>query len=131
MAIYTPTLVGSIQGAGDPNYLEAANSVAVSGDYAYVVACDDNALTIIDISTPATPTFVGSIQGSGSPNYLEAADGVAVSGNYAYVVACRDNSLTIITTYSFAPPVASGTNFMKTNKRLVIAVADKIIYEEI
>lgn len=78
-----------------------------------------------------TPTLVGSIQGAGDPNYLGIVNSVAVSGNYAYVAAYGDNSLTIITTYSFAPPVASGTNFMKTNKRLVIAVADKIIYEEI
>jgi hypothetical protein len=52
--------------------------VAVSGNYAYVVA-GGSGLQVIDVSNPAHPQRVGGYDTIG------AATGVAVSGNYAYV----------------------------------------------
>ena len=54
-----------------------AFSVAIAGDYAYVV--DYYSLQVIDISDPSNPTFAGSYNKPG------LAMGVAISGDYAYV----------------------------------------------
>ena len=56
--------MGSIQGAGGPNWLNDATGIYVQDDYAYVASNLDNALTIFDISTPAVPTQVGEIRGA-------------------------------------------------------------------
>jgi len=104
----TPTLMGYIAGAGSPNYLNGANDVFVSGNYAYVVSTSDDSLTIVDISNPLTPTLEGYIAGVGSPNYLDGAMAVYVSGNYAYVVAWMDDSLTIVNVTNPASPTIAG-----------------------
>ncbi|MDP6534236.1 MAG: hypothetical protein QF822_03320, partial [Candidatus Poseidoniia archaeon] len=54
-----------------------AQSVAVSGGYAYVA--DGNGLVVLDVSDPTNPTRAGGYDTSGS------AFGVAVAGDYAYV----------------------------------------------
>ena len=68
-----------ISGAGSPNYLGGATGLAVSGNDAYVAAATDDAVTIIDISSPASPTFVGTISGAGSPNYLNNPVGILIA----------------------------------------------------
>ena len=80
-----PSFVGSIQGAGGPNFLSSPRCVYVRGDYAYVTAGVDNALTIINVSNPAAPVFAGSIQGAGAIPWLGHAEGLFVEGDYAYV----------------------------------------------
>jgi len=57
--------------------------------YGYVVARDDEALTIVDLSDPTAPAFKGSLQGAGSPNYLDYPTDIVVRYPYAYTV---DNS---------------------------------------
>lgn len=92
-----------IRGAGSPNYLNAAHSVKVASvggvEYAFVVAAQENALTIFDVSTPAVPVHVGEITGSGSPNYLSGVhcvDVIAINGTtYAIVTSYLDDSLSI------------------------------------
>ncbi len=91
-----PTVVGS--SASAPS-LENAVTVAISGNYAYVVSKnrnasassnDDgtgNALTILDIHTdPTTPRIVGSVSDASSGTQdLFGAYGIAVQGSVAYV----------------------------------------------
>ncbi len=73
-----PALVGSIQGAGAPNFLDYVHGITLNGDYAYIAASNDNALTIVDISNPAAPVLAGSIQGTEAPNWLYGAAAVAL-----------------------------------------------------
>jgi len=56
---------------------------------------DEDALTIVDISTPNSPTHAATISGAGSPNYLDGPWDIYVSGNYAYIVSIYDEALTI------------------------------------
>jgi hypothetical protein len=67
-------------------------SVAISGNYAYVVNNDVGSHTLqsIDISGPAHPTVVGSVGISG------LSSSVAVSGNYAYMVNWTSDNLQVI-----------------------------------
>ena len=93
----TPAHVGEIHGteAGAPYYMDDAYCVDVVGDYAYVTAYCDAALTIFDISDPANPSHVGEIHGTGAPNYLQGAQYLHVVGDYAYVTAYEDKALVI------------------------------------
>jgi hypothetical protein len=104
----TITLKSVVKGAGAPNYLNGANSVFVSGDYAYVVSCYDASLSIFNISNPSNPMLAGSIRGAGAPNYLDGAIDVFVSGNYAYVASANDASLSIFDIRSPSNPTLAG-----------------------
>ncbi|MEZ4808044.1 MAG: tail fiber domain-containing protein [Flavobacteriales bacterium] len=78
-------------------------SVAVSGNYAYVVDFASAGLQVIDISSPDSPVLSGSL-GVGS---LPVS--VAVSGNYAYVVGQGAGDLKVIDISSPGSPVLSGS----------------------
>ena len=76
--------------------LGGANNVAISGDYVYVVARDEEALTIVDISNPAAPTQVSTVRDSDDPSYkFEDPVDVYVSGDYAYVTGYGTESLNV------------------------------------
>jgi hypothetical protein len=83
----SPHIVGSLHNSSLPslwagtNALDHADSVAVSGNYAYVTASYSNRLTVIDISNPTSPTIVASLT---DPSIKFPVD-VAVSGTHAYV----------------------------------------------
>ncbi|MGI8571960.1 MAG: LVIVD repeat-containing protein [Solirubrobacteraceae bacterium] len=95
-----PTIAGHSVGPGvDPRARNVLNAdtVAISGGYAYVVSKNanashtsadngtGNALSIFDIHTnPAVPVLVGTVR---NPNTLFGAYGIAVQGNFAYVAA--------------------------------------------
>ena len=64
--------------AGNYDTSGYAQSVAVSGGYAYVADWEDG-LVVVDVSEPANPARAGGYDTSGS------ARGVAVAGDYAYV----------------------------------------------
>jgi len=87
----------SITGAGAPNYLYGPRGVFVVGNYAFVAAYTDNALSVFDISDVGNGniTHKVSISGAGSPNYLSRPWGVFVSGNYAFVTAYADDALSV------------------------------------
>lgn len=61
--------------------LDHADSVAISGNLAYVTAFLGNRLTVIDISDPAHPTIIASLLDPA----LTLPNDVAVEGNYAFV----------------------------------------------
>jgi hypothetical protein len=77
-------------------------SVAVSGDYAYVVD-DGGYLQVIDVSNPTAPSMSGS-----APIGIVGLD-VAVSGSYAYVVEGGYNLLKVIDVSNPSAPVSSGS----------------------
>ncbi len=108
----SPVYIGGADNGGEANAgagLVAANSVFVSGNYAYVgyagssLACSSTAsanngceLKIFDISNPASPLYVAGADASGSINSGNGSQGnflsVYVSGNYAYIAKGVDSS---------------------------------------
>jgi hypothetical protein len=92
-----PVLVGSLDIGG------AANSVYVSGSYAYLVDITSNDLKVIDISDPTTPTLVGSLGIGNTPG------SVYVSGSYAYVVDASSEDLKVIDVSDPSSPTLAGS----------------------
>jgi len=78
-------------------------SVAVSGNYAYVVDFGSDDLKVIDISTPSSPTIVG-IENIGS-----LPTSIAVSGDHAYVVDQSSDDLKVIDISSPGTPFIIGS----------------------
>ena len=109
--IANPSDAGSITtGEEGPPYLDQPSSVYVSGNYAYVTSKVDNALEIVDVSTPTTPVHVGSItKGEEGPPFLDQPSSVYVSGNYAYVTSMGDNALEIVDVSDPTNPVHVGS----------------------
>jgi hypothetical protein len=70
-----PLIVGNVDTPGGGDF-GGANSLAVSGNYAYVT--DAFGLHIIDITIGENPQILGTVEGG--------FFGVSVSGNYAYVL---------------------------------------------
>lgn len=70
-----PTLVGNLY-LGN---LNRPTSIAVSGNYAYVVGAKDDDLQVIDVSNPSSPTLTGSLIGS-DPQAM------TISGNHIYML---------------------------------------------
>jgi hypothetical protein len=103
-----PAIIGSISGAGSPNYLDNPCFVTVSNGYAYIASGSDDALTIIDIEIPKKPTFAAVIRGAGEPNYLEGTNSVFVANDYAYVAAYDEAALTIIDISNPLSPTFTG-----------------------
>ncbi len=77
-------------------------SVAVSGNYAYVVNNSSATLQVINITNPASPTVAGSVATGSQPR------SVAVSGNYAYV-ANQSNTMQIFNISNPASPTLTGS----------------------
>ena len=78
-------------------------SIAVSGNYAYVVDFGSEDLKVIDISNPSSP----SLQGSLGLGFFPIS--VAVSGNYAYVVDIGSEDLTVIDVSNPSLPSLQGS----------------------
>ena len=103
-----PVIIGSISGAGAPNYLDNPCFVTVSNGFAYITSGSDNALTIIDIEIPKKPTFASVIKGAGEPNYLGGTNSVFVAHDYAYVAAFDEAALSIINVSNPLSPTFAG-----------------------
>ena len=99
--------VGSIQGAGAPNYLAGAGQVIKRGNYAYVISFTDNSLSIFNISNPAAPSFAGKIL-NGAPPALLQCYAMALVGNYIIVPAINQARLTVIDVSNPAAPAYAG-----------------------
>jgi len=124
----SPAIVGSITNA----QLNGPTSVYVSGQYAYVADMGPtpksgaNALTIVDISNPASPAIVGSV----TSTQLNDPSSVYVSGKYAYVAAADANALTIVDISDPTSPniVGSITDNTKLDKDTSVYVSGKYAY---
>jgi hypothetical protein len=103
-----PAIIGTISGAGAPNYLKNPCFVTVNNGFAYVASYSDNALTIIDVEVPKKPTFVSVIKGAGAPNYLGGPDSIFIDNDYAYIASSGDAALSIIDVINPLSPVFSG-----------------------
>ncbi len=88
-------------------------SVAVSGDYAYVVIENSGTdyLKVIDISDPASPSLEGSLAIGPGPKH------VCVSGNYAYVIDDDDDDLKVIDISNPSSPSLEGSIGFAENPR--------------
>ena len=95
-----------------------ARSIAVTGDYAYVVAWG---LLIIDVSSPGSPNEVGSYW---NPNYR--AWDVAMSGNYAYIVE-YSYGLRVINVYDPSSPIEVGS-YQTPGNATGVAVSGTYVY---
>ena len=73
-------------------FLEQPESIAVSGDYAYVTG-EAGSLAAIDISNPTSPRLHGVVRDA---DKLLGARGLAIAGNYAYVASDRYNGLVAV-----------------------------------
>ncbi len=136
----SPTLVGTIHGAGTPNYLNGAFSLdicEISGiEYAFVASSKDNSLSIFNINTPASPTFVSRIYGTGTPNYLQEIHDVSIieidSKFYAVCTGYKDNSISVIEVTDPANPILK--DFIQDNTSLLgshsvtIKEIDSVVY---
>src|SRR5207249_9808130 len=106
----TPTIVKTLHNPVPPfaGSLNHADSVFVSGNYAYVTASYSDCYTIIDISTPAASHIVGAITDSTNLNF--PVDSV-VRGGYAYVVdqTSPNGRLTVVDVSNPASPQVVST----------------------
>ena len=89
-----PTTIGNWD-PNDVNVMSGANSVYVSGKYAYVAGGDSDNLVIVDISDPSTPTIVGNWDPN-DVNVMSSARSVYVSGKYAYVTGANSDNMVIV-----------------------------------
>ena len=88
------------------NHLFGANSIALSGNIAYVAAARDNALNVIDVSNPGAPQLLAVVtNGWPGVDKLTGAYSVFVSDNVAYVAASTSNAITVLDISNPAHPV--------------------------
>jgi len=98
----TPIEVGVIKDdgqGGTATALDGPRDVVVLGNYAYVIASNDDSLSILDISNPTTPTEVGVIKDDtqgGTATSMNNPWQLAIAGHYAYVLGKDDDALSII-----------------------------------
>ena len=103
--VIDPEFVAEEQGTTPGTTLDAATSVFVSGNYAYVANYGRASMAVIDISNPADPVFVSEERGPSPGISLQGAQSVSVLGNYAYVVNYERDSLVVIDISNPADPV--------------------------
>jgi len=93
----SPSLVSVVRHADDATYkLEGAYGIDINQDGSIVVIASQtsDALTVFDVSTPASPTHIGAISGAGTPNYLNYATSVKfVTDTLVCVSSITDDSL--------------------------------------
>ena len=101
----SPSVVDELHGDSSPFFLGGAHSVdygIVDGtEYLFITAFDDNAVTIIDVSTPAAMNQVGELTGADSPNFLERPTGIKLTTlegeKVLFVSSYWDDSIVTIT----------------------------------
>jgi hypothetical protein len=109
-----PSITGSILFAalGLSATARIGRAYKPTGNYAYIQSEDgsglvdnDNALLVIDVSTPAAPTLAGSIRGVA--NFVGGSF-VFASGSYCYLASSVNSALTIIDITNPAAPALTG-----------------------
>ena len=105
----------------------APDSIAVSGNYAFVTNRNDDTLQIFDISAPATPLLKST-----TPIGIGLSK-VVVSGNYAYIVDDYENHLQIFDVTNPANPAllsttTTGGGFNGNYDTISVAIAGSSAY---
>ncbi len=113
----SPTPVGNLR-EGGTRALDGAFDVAIftigTNTYAAVVALEEDALQIVDVTNPARPTAVGNLKDADEGNTLlldgaRSVDTFTIGTNtYAAVVSSVDDGLQIIDVTNPASPAAAG-----------------------
>ena len=80
-----PTLAGTLEGIGSPNYLGRPRNIEISNGFAYVISNYDDAIVVLDISHPEDMKIIETIIGDGEPNYA-TANMIEYDGGYLYMV---------------------------------------------
>jgi YVTN family beta-propeller protein len=96
-------------------------SVAISGNYAYVVNYSSNTMLVINISNPASPTVTGAVATGVAPFLVTA------SGNYAYVVNAGSSNLQVVNITNPASPTTEGAVATGSNP-VSVAVSGNYAY---
>lgn len=92
--------------------IEDTEDISISNGVAYVLGWDDDAVVILDITTPTSPTLLSTIVDDESPETgdvtttgIDGAEDVFVLGEYLYVVANNDAALSIFNISTPKQPV--------------------------
>jgi hypothetical protein len=114
-----PSIVATIDNGSLPapwagqNILQHADSVSISGNYAYVTASYSNRLAVIDISNPHSPAIVASLldgTAQAPAGTLDFPVDVVAQGGYAYVADQIDpGRLTVVDVSNPSSPVVAGS----------------------
>ncbi len=104
-----PIHVGAITDDGT-TALDGANSIWISGQYAYIASHTDDGVEVLDISDPSNPTHVGAIIDDGI-TALDGANDIYVSGIYAYVTSATEDGVEILDISDPANPTHVGAIF--------------------
>ncbi|MCB2154008.1 hypothetical protein KQI84_03925 [bacterium] len=132
----TPVLLGTAVddnlGGSFPSLFPVAD-VFVQGTTAYALAQYDDALTIIDLSNPASPAFLGEAKAGFK---LGGSGTVIVRNNLAYVTSQDNDALSIIDVTNPAIPVeigvaqdvSSGGTFSQLNGAVGLDLVGDIAY---
>jgi hypothetical protein len=96
----SPVVAGSINITGCPD------SVALSGNYAYVGSYNNNVLTAVNVSDPASPAVVGSV----SDPRFNGPTSLSISGSLVYSVGTNSDpgNLTLVDVATPSNPVVIG-----------------------
>lgn len=125
LAIYDWTsgalsFVNAASGSGDPSNLGGARGVRVLGNYAFVIAKTDDALTIwniANVTSSEAPIKIKTFSGSGSPNYMNGPEDLAIdaAGEFLYVAARDDDAIVQIDISDPTSAFVSGVILGATN----------------
>ncbi|MBB3123284.1 hypothetical protein FHS04_000781 [Mesoflavibacter sabulilitoris] len=83
-------------------------SVAISGNYAYVVSSIDDGFQVIDISDSLNPVGLGNLTDDAVLE-LDGAEYVKIQGNYAYVSSQVDDGIQVIDISDPLNPIGVGS----------------------
>ena len=92
---FNPIIVSTLvdTGAGSNGWLNYVQGISLQGDYAYVVAQNNNSISVINISDKFNPTIVGSATDN---TWIATPQKVEVVGNYAYLTSYDSSSVAVI-----------------------------------
>lgn len=109
--------------SGNINISSLPNSVAVSGNYAYVAASIVNKLTVVDISQASSPGVVSTVPAGGDARY------VAVEGDRVYLML-RNGTVELYDVSNPASPSLLGSTSTSnaTTSAQAVAVKDNYLY---
>jgi hypothetical protein len=122
----SPSIVAHITNPVN-NALLHADSVSISGHFAYVTASYSHTVTVIDISNPLTPFISARVFDMAK---LQFANDVVVQGNYAYVASqvSPAGSLTVLDISKSAPKIVGSVQSAALNQAYRLRVRGNFVY---